>query len=161
MLRRVSNRYFTAAAAAVFMAAACSCIRPGNRMVGSEYAELPNPWMPDGIVEFFPQPYDTLTPPGRQYSLVLSLRYYRTITTSEVRLVCAEMSIESGESEPDTITVKLQSPGGLPRGKGSYNVYEISDTLRRRMTIPEGYSLSVWPVAPVEGLISVGYHLVP
>lgn len=140
-------------------AALLSCSHLPPPPAGGEYVELAQPWHPGGIVEFSPEPYDSLAPRKHPYTLILSLRYMRNSPHKEIKLALEEMSLEADEISTDTLTFALFSSHDLPLGKGSYNVFEISDTIHSNFPLPEGYTLSVEPLDIFSGIISIGYRL--
>lgn len=147
------------AAVTSIAAAAASCSHLPPAPAASQYVELARPWMPGGVVEFTPQLFDSLESRRHPFDLQVSVRYTRNCQADEIVMVIEEMSLDNGVSEPDTVVVPLFSPEGKPLGKGSYNVFERSVTLHEGFPLPEGYTFSVTPVMPVNGVISVGYRL--
>ena len=67
-------------------------------------------------------------------------------------------------SKPDSLqaSIRLFDNEGKPLGHGSYGVYEMADTIRRGISIPEGYSISVsspLPMNSTAGINAVGVVL--
>ena len=109
-------------------------------------------WDPLCVVGFTPYPADSLAPPGERFDLILTLRYSPRDLSQSIPLEITEED-ENGITDTERITIKLCDDKGEPLGKKGIALYEISDTLRRNISLPDGYALSVSSLSPPENTL--------
>lgn len=142
--------------------ALCSC----KRWTGVEYSEfvdIPSSGIPQICVyDFSPEFEDSVCREVLPNFLVLSVRYTVNCPSRSIILDIEEMSLTHTIPDSTTVELPLFDEEGKPLGKGNYGIYEVNDTIRKNMKVPEGYTVSVSSPLPPEktkGIRAVGIIL--
>lgn len=104
-------------------------------------------WEPGRCVVFDVGQADSMNTLDARYDAVLSLRYSKGCHLRELPLLLEQTALEGNFSaSPDTLrlNVPLRDADGHPEGRSSYSFYEVTDTILRAISIPEGYSLTFY-----------------
>lgn len=112
--------------------------------------------------EFSPVPADSASIGNIPYDLILVVRYSASTKSKDIIFDIEEFSLQQEMPDTTSVKVSLFNEGNKPVGKGSFAIYEIADTLRRGMKIPQGYTISVSSPLPKEetiGIRSIGIVL--
>lgn len=143
-----------------FIFASCSQISPVRYadFKDVEYGGMPQNWTYD----FSPVPADSAEMLTKKFDAIIVVRYTARCPSKSVILNLEEFSLS--HSKPDSLqaSIMLFDNEGKPLGHGSYGVYEMADTIRRGISIPEGYSISVsspLPMNSTAGINAVGVVL--
>ncbi len=138
-----------------------SCRRVDN-VVYSEFANFDSEgWDPVCVLPFSPWPMDSILNPTDRFDLILTLRYAPNHASSEIPLEIMEED-ENGVCGTNRVTVRLRDKNGKPRGRKSLYLYEISDTLRHRIQLSDGYVVNIASLSPLSntrGLRNLGLTL--
>lgn len=147
---------------ASFVALASSCTR-SIPAAYSEFADIPESGIPlDAEYEFTPVPLDSTEVGNGRFDLILVVRYSNRLKARSVILNVEEISLDDMSPDSTSVDLALFGDDGRPLGLGNYGIYEISDTLRRNISIPEGYSVTISsPMLPesTTGIKSLGLIL--
>lgn len=110
----------------------------------SVFAETGDNGIPEGWeYEFSPVPADSASLGSVPYDLILVVRYASSCKLKELPLDLEEFSLSQEKPDSLKVNIGLFDNSDEPVGRGNYSIYETSDTLRRGMTVPEGYTVSV------------------
>lgn len=112
--------------------------------------------------EFSPIPADSASIGKIPYDLILVVRYSSTTESKDVMFDIEEFSLQQDSPDTTSVKVSLFNEENKPLGKGNFSIYEITDTLRHGMKIPEGYTISVSSPLPQEetrGINAIGIVL--
>ena len=118
-------------------------------------------WNPAECLEFNPWPADSVMNVGDKYDLILSLRYSGKCRLSRLPIRIEQVSLSLS---PDTtfLEIPLTTEKGTRRGKGSYTIYEVSDTIARNITLTEGYTITLFnplDAQSTSGITNIGLIL--
>lgn len=143
-----------------FLVIACSQFSPVKY---SHFENIGYDGLPEHMaLDFSPIPNDSDNLSSEKFDAVLILRYTNKCPSRNVILNIEEFSL--AHSIPDSMqtSVALFDPDGNPLGRGNYGVFEIADTLHKRISIPEGYTISVsspLPQSATKGINAIGIVL--
>lgn len=118
-------------------------------------------WDPGTVLSFAPWPMDSVVMPADRFDMVLTLRYIPRPGVSVIPIEITEED-EDGVTAIRRINVRLRKSDGNPRGHRDISLYEISDTIRRRFAIPQGYLVELTSLSPADntaGLKNIGLSL--
>lgn len=153
-------------AAIVLAVAACSCDRiPAAsewlpQAEYSKFADIPESGIPrNWEYVFCATESDSAALLKGSHNAVVVVRYTYSCPSQSIVLNLEEMSFS--HTKPDSLTVRIPlfSKSGKPLGKGTYGIFEISDTIHKDFAVPDGYTVSVSSPVPDEktvGIKSVG-----
>lgn len=129
----------------------------------SHFAEIGESGIPeDWEYEFSPVPADSASFGKVPFDLILVVRYSSSTRSKDVILNIEDFSFEQEHPDTTELTIPLFNKDNEPLGKGNFAIYEIADTLRRGITIPQGFTISVSSPLPQEetaGIRSIGIVL--
>ena len=161
MKRRNSLPTFLLLCLLAVTAAFASCRRVEN-VVYSDFRSFGSDgWDPLGVLSFSPWPMDSLEDVSDRYDLVLTLRYSPETDTRSIPLQISEED-ENGVIATGRLNVRLRNADGSNRGRKTLALYEVSDTLRRGMQLPQGYLVELTSLSPIENttcLRNIGLRL--
>lgn len=109
-------------------------------------------WDPVCTLDFFPYPTDSVITTGDKFDLILTLRYSPRDLASAIPMEITEED-EEGVIGSKRVTVPLCDADGKPRGKRGIALYEISDTIKKDFSLPDGYSISVQSLSPADNTL--------
>lgn len=110
----------------------------------SSFADMPETGMPAKWEFEFPvTEKDSANVLTGRHDAVLVVRYTDRCPSRSIILNIEEISFSHTHPDSTTIEIPLFSNDGKPYGTGVYGVYEVSDTLHKRIIIPDGYTISV------------------
>lgn len=109
-------------------------------------------WDPVATIDFSPYPADSVITPGERFDLILTLRYSPRNLAQVIPLEITEED-EEGVIATRHVSIPLCDTDGKPRGKKSIALYEVSDTIRSRFPLPDGYSISIQSLSPTENTL--------
>ncbi len=116
--------------------------------------------IPPGIVfDLSTSPQDSAALSDRLCDIILTLRYTKNCRSREVIFNIEQNSLSHTKPDSSQVTFHLFSPSGRALGKGSYGVFEVSDTIRKGYKVPDGYVVSATsplPQSATEGVKSLG-----
>lgn len=92
--------------------------------------------------------------PGK-YNAVIVVRYTPECPSQSLILNLEEISLSHEAPDSTTFEIRLFDKEGKPLGKGAYGLYEISDTLHRGFSVPDGYILSFHSPLPEEKTVGI------
>lgn len=118
-------------------------------------------WDPETILSFAPWPMDSVVMPHDRFDMVLTIRYTPHPGVSVIPIEITEED-ENGVTANRRINVRLRKSDGTPRGHRDISLYEISDTIRRRFVLPQGYLVELTSLSPPDntaGLKNIGISL--
>ncbi|MBD5236563.1 MAG: gliding motility lipoprotein GldH [Bacteroidales bacterium] len=131
--------YIICAVAALFWG---SCRRVDD-VVWSKYISIPEDgWDPMNVLPFYPWPVDSVNNPQDRYSLLLSVRFHEDKCPAPLHLIVIQED-DNGMSRRDTVRMDIRIPKTGPAGKGSYSIFEQSDTILRNIRLTPGYSVEL------------------
>lgn len=137
---------------------ACS---EADRTAWSRFADVPpKGWNSLDGREFFPFDYDTVPPAGR-YDLALCIRHNGDIPYRVVWLE-VEQADQTGVFATDTVAMTVADKTGHFLGKGSYGLYEVTDTIARGVPSRRGWMVAVRQLndtAALAGVNNIGVIL--
>lgn len=110
-----------------------------SRFVATGETGIPENWE----YEFSPVPADSASIGKIPFDLILVVRYSATTESKDVMFDIEEFSLQQDIPDTTSVKVSLFNEENKPLGKGNFAIYEIADTLRRGIKIPEGYTISV------------------
>lgn len=127
-----------------------------------DYSEFEN-FSPEGIpqgwvAEFNPYPLDSVMAGKNLYDVILTVRYNGRCSSREIILDLEETSLEKMTPDSLRLSLPLFSEAGKSLGKGNLGLYELTDTIRRAIHIPEGYTVAV--TTPLSSEQTVGINAV-
>lgn len=129
--------------------------------VYSEFATINESGIPqNAIISFSPEESDTTLSFNGLYDAVIVVRYTKKVTSDTIFLNLEEFSAKTQVPDSSQLNIPLFDDKGNPRGRGTYGVFEIRDTIHHAIPIPEGYSaLFSSPVetAYTKGIKSIGF----
>lgn len=109
----------------------------------SEFASVePAGWSPMMSAEFTPLPPDSVYPWPGHYDVVVCLRYKADAPQSMLTLMITEECDTSSVPQTQMHELYLFTESRKPLGRGSYAVYEVTDTLHREFSPPPGYTVT-------------------
>ena len=117
-------------------------------------AGIPEGWE----YEFSPVPADSASIGSVPYDLILVVRYGSSCKLKELPLNLEEFSLSHEKPDSLKVNIGLFDNNDEPIGRGNYSIYETSDTLRRGVIIPEGYTISV--SSPLRDNETEGIHAI-
>lgn len=129
----------------------------------SEFVDIPPSGIPrDREYDFAATASDSAEVISGRHDAFIAVRYTCKCPSRSIILNLEEMSLS--HERPDTIRLELQlfDGNGNPEGKGAYGIYEITDTLHKGITVPDGYTLSFSSPLPdnkTVGIKSIGLIL--
>lgn len=135
---------------------ACGSCTKDSSAAYSQFVHIAETGIPEGWeYEFNPLPTDSTLLPDTSFDEIIVVRYTNSFSSKSVILNIEEVSLE--HERPDSLEIKLSlfSNKGRPLGKGNYGIYEVSDTIRKGIKIPEGYSVSVSSPLPGESTVGI------
>lgn len=152
--------HLIAGASLLLTASGCTGLSP---VEWSEFASVdPAGWSPMMSAEFTPLPPDSVYPWPGLYDVVVCLRYKADAPQSVLTLIISEECDTSDVPHSQMNEICLFNDLHKPVGRGSYAVYEVTDTLHRKFSPPPGYtvtcSLPEGSPAP-RGVIDIGLLL--
>ncbi len=115
----------------------------------SEYTHIPPQGIPQGWeFEFNPMAPDAISADSAAlaqgvHDVVVAIRYTNRSLARNVIINVEEMSLQHERPDSLSLTIPLFDSDGRPTGKGNFGVYELADTIRRGIPIPEGYTISL------------------
>jgi len=137
---------------AVF-ATACHNI---SRIDYSSFVEFPEEGMPQSWeFDFNPTASDSAMVISGHHDIVVVTRYTKACTSRSIILNIEEISFSRAKPDTFSLEIKLFSNEGVPLGKGIYGVYEIADTIRRNVSVDNGYSISLSSPLPREKTVGI------
>lgn len=146
---------------AIFISFSPACTEINNVEYSKFYDFGNKGWSPDECLEYMPWPGDSVVDGGRRYDLVLCLRYSAKCKLSRLPIRMEQVSLSMS---PDTtlLEIPLITEAGYRRGKGSYTIYEISDTIARNIALSDGYTVTLFnslDAVATEGITNIGIIL--
>ncbi|MDE5877050.1 MAG: gliding motility lipoprotein GldH [Muribaculaceae bacterium] len=133
-------RHFIVSTFVLLTASACTRLSP---VEWSEFASVdPAGWSPMMSAEFTPLPPDSVYPWPGVYDVVVCLRYKADAPQSVLTLTISEECDTSDVPSTRMQEIYLFNELHKPMGRGSYAVYEVTDTLHRRFSPPPGYTVT-------------------
>ena len=137
------------------------CRRVDN-VVWSKYAPIPDEgWDPVNVIPFFPWPNDSVSSPSDRYSLLVSVRFSGSKCPAPLHLVVKQEDDE-GNERSDTMRIDIKIPENTPTGRGSYAVFEQTDTAATAITLRPGYCVELQSLshpANTSGILDIGLIL--
>ena len=109
-------------------------------------------WDPVCPLDFSPYPADSVMTPGEKFDLILTLRYSPRNLASVIPIELTEED-EEGVMATTRISIPLCNAKGKPRGMRGIALYEVSDTIKKGVSLPDGYSISVQSLSPAENTL--------
>lgn len=109
-------------------------------------------WDPVCVLDFAPYPVDSVCTPGDKFDLILTLRYSPRDLAEVIPIEITEED-EEGVIGTRRVSIPLCDADGKPRGKRGIALYEISDTIKKGFSLPDGYSISVQSLSPAENTL--------
>lgn len=167
-LESITGRMASLAGVAIFFVMlfiAGSCGRL-DKVEYSDYRDFgPQGWDPARYLEFTPWPADSSRAAYAHYDLLLYVRYSDKCGLQSLPVVVETVSLSGiGSERPDTlmVSVPLYSSTGERKGKGSYTVFEVLDTLRKDISVVPGYRVTIsnpLDAPSTRGLVNIGLIL--
>lgn len=142
--------FLTFLASAVTLFASCSEVE--NTAYSDFVAFGTDGWDAACVVGFSPYPADSILSPGDKFDLIVTLRYSARNLSGDIPLEITEED-EEGVTGSTRVNIRICDNDGKPIGKKGIALYEISDTIRRDFSLPEGYSLSISSLSPPENTL--------
>ncbi|MDE7438387.1 MAG: hypothetical protein K2M93_07870 [Muribaculaceae bacterium] len=109
-------------------------------------------WDPVCTLDFTPYPTDSVITPGEKFDIILTLRYSSRNLTDAIPMEITEED-EEGVMATEQVTIALCDRNGKPRGKRGVALYEISDTIKKDYSLPDGYSISIQSLYPADNTL--------
>lgn len=129
-----------AAASMLLAGSGCTRLSP---VEWSEFASIdPAGWSPMMSAEFTPMPPDSVYPWPGIYDVVVCLRYKADAPQSTLSIMISEECDTSNVPYNRMYEINLFNESHKPIGRGSYAVYEVTDTLHRKFSPPPGYTVT-------------------
>lgn len=127
--------------------------------VYSCYVDIdPAGWNRLDNVEFEIMHRDSTPIVGNGYDIMLNVRHTSSYRYRNLALAIETVDVE-GVQTVDTISIPISNSAGKWEGRGSYGIYETSTILKKDVSIPEGYTISVSPAMnenPLTGIVNTG-----
>lgn len=139
---------------------ACGKMTP---VVYSEFANINGDGIPqDWEYTFCPVPFDSTEIESGRFDLIAVVRYTNSCASKSVILDVESLSLEHSQPDSAQVTIPLFTADGVPTGKGNWGILEVSDTLSRGISIPEGFVVSL--ASPLDeeatkGILDIGLKL--
>lgn len=152
---------------ALIFLASILCMMPGcSQLTVADYSGFTNidtDGMPTGWeYEFSPFSSDSVSPLTGSYDVIIAVRYTNNCPSQSVIFNIEQFSLSHIQPDSLTIEIPLFDKDGIALGKSRYGINEITDTIRRDYSVPEGYTLSLsspLPQASTTGIKSIGLIL--
>lgn len=129
----------------------------------AEFGNLPFEGLtPSQALEFKPFSTDSAEMLTERFDVVLVVRYTSRCPSRSIILDVEEISLEREIPDTTRVTVPLFDDRGKPLGRGNYGVFEVADTLKKGVRIPDGYTVSLsTPLSPssTKGVDALGIIL--
>lgn len=139
---------------------ACGKLTP---VVYSEFADIEGDGIPQNWeYTFCPVPFDSAEIVSGRFDLIAVVRYSNTCASKSVILDVESLSLEHSKPDSARVSIPLFFPDGTPTGKGNWGILEVSDTLARGISIPEGFVVSMSSPLDEEatkGILDLGLKL--
>ena len=132
-------------------------------VVYSEFAPIDDSGIPQNWeYTFTPVPFDSAEIEEGRFDLIAVVRYSNSCASKSVILDVESLSLEHSQPDSARVTIPLFSPDGEPLGRGNWGILEITDTLSKGISIPEGYVVSL--SSPLDekatkGILDIGLKL--
>ena len=122
----------------------------------SRFTEIGEDGIPeDWEYEFSPVPSDSSSIDKTLYDLILVVRYSSLTESKDAMFDIEEFSLQQEIPDTTSVKVSLFNEENKPLGKGNYAIYEIADTLRHGIKIPQGYTISVSSPLPQDETLGI------
>ncbi|MBD5298357.1 MAG: gliding motility lipoprotein GldH [Bacteroides sp.] len=126
----------------------------------SGFEHIPAQGIPLGWeFEFNPLAEDSVTLLSGTHDVAVAIRYTNRCKARDVIINVEEISLLHDNPDSLTVTIPLFDKYGEPVGKGNFGIYEVTDTIRRGMRVPEGYTISLsspLPDSVTSGINAIG-----
>lgn len=134
-----------------------------SSVVYSEFADIEGDGIPQNWeYTFSPVPFDSAEIATGRFDLIAVVRYSNTCASKSVILDVESLSLEHSQPDSARVTIPLFTPDGTPTGKGNWGILEITDTLSRGISIPEGFVVSLsspLDADATKGILDIGLKL--
>lgn len=144
--------------------AATSCVEIPEAHF-SRFADIPEEGVPQGWEFVFnPTESDSAGVISGPHDIVVATRYTKECPSRSIILRIEEFSLAHTTPDTATVEIPLFDDEGNPLGRGIYGIYEISDTIRKGITVADGYSVALSSPLPAEetrGIKALGIVVAP